>query len=169
MLEVILCWVIALSIGLSTLNDDRLVQICKLAQLLPCLSGFLLLTPTLKRRINNHFLMPFAWQKIIHYQPPSLHHQNHLLIAILPYAWQNAKILFNSPLFLLSDFLYRFLTFHKSVQALFLTSCNPNKILITKTALHQLSVLCHPLIKQRPPRLLFSYLENCSIYRALFS
>ena len=95
----------------------------------PYLSGFILLTPTLKSRINNYFLMPFAWQ--------------------------NAKILFNSPPFLLSDFHCLFLIFHKSAQALFLTSCNPNKVLIARTALHQLSVLYHPLIKQRPPRLLF--------------
>ena len=111
--------------------------------LLPYLSGFSLLTPPLTRRINNYFLMPFAWQKIIHCQPPSLHHQNHLLIAILPYAWQNAKILFNFPLFLLSDFHFLFLILHKSAQALFLTSCTPNRVLITRTAIRHLSVLYH--------------------------
>ena len=111
--------------------------------LLPCLSGFILLTPTLKSRINNYFLMQFAWQKIIHSQPPSLHHKNHLITTILPYAWQNAKILFNLPPFLSSDFHYRFLILHKSAQALFLTSCTPNRVLITRTAIRHLSVLYH--------------------------
>ena len=99
--------------------------------------------------------MPFAQQKI---HPPLatiFTSQNHLSITILPYAWQNAKILFNSPPFLPSDFHCRFLIFHKSAQVLFLTSYNPDQIPITKTALRHLSVLYHLLIKQRPPRLLF--------------
>ena len=113
--------------------------------LLPYLSGFILLTPTLKSRINDYFLMPFAWQKI---HPPLatiFTSQNHLSITILPYAWQNAKTLFNSPPFLLSDFHYLLLIFHKSAQALFLTSTsyNPDKVLITRTALRHLSVLYH--------------------------
>ena len=113
--------------------------------LLPYLSGFLLLTPTLKRRINNHFLMPFAQQKI---HPPLatiFASQKPSLITILLYAWQNAKILFDSPPFLPSDFHYLLLIFHKSTQALFLTSAsyNPDKILITKTAIRHLSVLYH--------------------------
>ena len=112
-----------------------------LIKLLPCLSGSSLLPPPLKRSINNYFLMSFAWQKIIHFQPPSLHHKNHLLITILPYTWQNTKILFNLLPFLSSDFHYLLLIFHKSAQALFLTSYNPNKVLITKTAIRHLSVL----------------------------
>ena len=131
--------------GFILLTSDKKAKKKSKKNVLPCLSGFILLTPTLKSRINNYFLMQFAWQKIIHSQPPSLHHQNHLLTTILPYAWQNAKILFNLPPFLSSDFHYRFLILHKSAQSLFLTSTsyNPDKILITKTALRHLSVLYH--------------------------
>ena len=116
-----------------------------LQKLLPCLSGFLLLPPPLTRSINNYFLMSFAWQKIIHFQPPSLHHKNHLLITILPYTWQNAKILFNLLPFLPSDFHYLLLIFHKSAQIFFLLLLlyDPDKIPITKTALRHLSVLYH--------------------------
>ena len=87
--------------------------------------------------------MSFAWQKIIHFQPPSLHHKNHLLITILPYTWQNTKILFNLLPFLSSDFHWLFLILHKSAQTLFLTSCTPNRVLITRTAIRHLSVLYH--------------------------
>ena len=161
--------VIALSIGLYPLNLMNWSMIAKhLIKLLPCLSGFSLLPPPLKRSINNYFLMSFAWQKIIHFQPPSLHHKNHLLITILPYTWQNTKILFNLLPFLSSDFHYLLLIFHKSAQALFLTSYNPNKILIARTALHQLSVLYHPLIKQPQSCLLFR-IQKIVLSTGLFS
>ncbi len=148
--------VIALSIGLYSLNLLLCMKEIKLSMVIALSIGLYSLNPTSHK--THKQLLPDAIcvaKKFIHRQPPSLHHQNHLLVTILPYAWQNTKILFNSPPVLSSDFHCLFLIFHKSAQALFLTSCNPNKILITRTALHQLSVLYHPLIKQCPPRLLF--------------